>query len=126
MATTVPSRGVSGYLFGLIFLALALWAVREIRIGPVSTKMGTLMEPAVNSKIIKEYGNLEHRKRYTGIEGLDMGLQFLVVAFLPGVLDLDLGVKLQQAYFLLSFFPIIAVLCVEAGRARNKWSLLYL
>ena len=123
---TVPSRGTSGYLFGLTFIALAAWATRELRTGPVSNSMGELMEPAVNSKFIKEYGNLELRRTYTGIEGVDMGLQFLVVAFLPGVLDLDLGAKLQQAYFLLSFFPIISILCVEAGRARNKWSFVYL
>ena len=124
MAT--PSRGLSGFVFAIIFIALSGVALREIRLSHVSTKVGELLEPAVNSVFIKEYGNIELRKTYTGITGLDFGLQFLVVSFLPGVLDLDLGQKLQQAHFLLSFFPFIAILSVEAGRIRNKWSLLYL
>jgi hypothetical protein len=123
---TIPSRGFSGVMFGLVFLALAGLGLREMRLSHVSPKVGELMETAINSPYIQEYGNIELRRHYTGIAGVDLGLQFLVVAFLPGVLNIDLGVKLQQAHFLISFFPIIAIICVEAGRARNKWSLLYL
>jgi hypothetical protein len=124
--TTIKSRGASGIFFASIFVALASIAFYAIRVSHVSTKVGELMEIAINSPFIKEYGNLELRREYTGIAGLDFGLSFLVVAFLPGVLDLDLGNKLQQAHFLISFFPIVAILSVEAGRPRNKWSLLYL
>ena len=123
---TVPSRGASGFVFAIIFLALSGIALREIRLSHVSTKVGEMMETMVNSVYLKEYGNIELRKEYTGIAGLDFGLQFLVVSFLPGVMDIDRGVKLQQAHFLLSFFPFIAILSVEAGRLRNKYSLLYL
>lgn len=123
---TIPSRGSSGVLFGLVFLALAGLALREMRLSHVSPKVGELMETAINQLFIKEFGNIELRRHYTGIASVDLGLQYLVVAFLPGVLDIDLGVKLQQAHFLISFFPVIAIICVEAGRTRNKWSLLYL
>jgi hypothetical protein len=124
--TTIKSRGATGVIFASIFFALTSFAFYAIRLSHVSMKVGELMEIAINSPFIKEYGNLELRKHYTGIGGLDFGLSFLVTAFLPGVLDIDRGSKLQQAHFLVSFFPIIAILCVEAGRARNKWSLLYL
>jgi hypothetical protein len=121
-----PPRGASGVTFASIFVLLSAWAVREMRLGPVNDKVGELILPAVNSRFIKEYDNTELRHSYTGIEAIDFGLRFLVVAFLPGALGIDQGQKLQQAHFLLSFFPIIAIYSVEAGRKRNARSLIYL
>ncbi|KIW06014.1 uncharacterized protein PV09_03195 [Verruconis gallopava] len=119
------SRGASSALFACVFVLLSAWAVRELRIGPVGKKAGELLEPVVNSKIIEEYGNTELRYDYTGIAGVDFILRFLVVVFLPGALGIDQGIKLQAVYFLLSFFPVVAIMSIEAGRLRNKWSLIY-
>jgi hypothetical protein len=120
------SRGASGVIFASIFIALSAWAVREMRVGPIGMKVSEMFEPAVNSKFIKEYDNMEVRTQYTGIEAVDFGLQFLVVAFSPGAFGWDQGQMLQSAHFLLSFFPIVAILSVEAGRRRNKKTLIYL
>lgn len=110
-----------------MFVLLAALAVREMRIGPVCSKVGEMFEPAVSANYIQAYDNIKLRKRYTGIEPVDYGLRFLVVAFLPGATGVpDPGQKLQQAYFLLSFFPVVAIMSVEAGRRVNYRTLLYL
>jgi len=119
MSQTPVSRGSHGVVFGTIFIALSLWAVREMRLGPVTQEVGRLMLPAVDSGHVKEYTNLELRTHYTGVSGIDYGIRFLVVAFLPGALGIDKGIMLQQAYFLASFFSLISIYCVEAGRSGN-------
>ncbi|KAI7208543.1 hypothetical protein KC333_g9100 [Hortaea werneckii] len=116
----------SRYAFASIFVLLAALAVREMRIGPVCSKVGEMFEPAVSANYIQAYDNIKLRKRYTGIEPVDYGLRFLVVAFLPGATGVpDPGQKLQQAYFLLSFFPVVAIMSVEAGRRVNYRTLIY-
>jgi hypothetical protein len=60
------------------------------------------------------------RRNYTGVHAIDMGLSFLVAAFLPGAAGWDRNFQLLQAYFLFSFFSLIAVWSVEACRTRNK------
>ncbi|KAI7717532.1 hypothetical protein KC353_g4500 [Hortaea werneckii] len=119
-------NSTSRYAFASIFVLLAALAVREMRIGPVSSKVGEMFEPAVSANYIQAYDNIQLRKRYTGIEPVDYGLRFLVVAFLPGATGVpDPGQKLQQAYFLLSFFPVVAIMSVEAGRRVNHRTLIY-
>ncbi|KAF2644487.1 hypothetical protein P280DRAFT_374743, partial [Massarina eburnea CBS 473.64] len=61
---------------------------------------------------------------YTGIDGMDTFLQTLVTCFLPGVVGMDKGFQVLQMYFLVEFFPIITIFCVESGRAGNRWSLI--
>lgn len=59
------------------------------------------------------------RRSYTGIAAVDTGLSFLVAAFLPGASGLNKAFQLQQAHFLFSFMPVLAILSVEASRERN-------
>ncbi|KAI7278161.1 hypothetical protein KC345_g6137 [Hortaea werneckii] len=116
----------SHYAFASIFVLLAALAVREMRIGPVCSKVGEMFEPAVSANYIEAYDNIQLRKRYTGLEPIDYALRFLVVAFLPGATGVpDPGQKVQQAYFLLSFFPVAAIMSVEAGRRANYRTVIY-
>ncbi|PVH78698.1 hypothetical protein DL98DRAFT_421668 [Cadophora sp. DSE1049] len=62
------------------------------------------------------------RTKYTGIASLDYGLGFLVAAFLPGASGWDLNAQVQQIYFFVSFFPIVSIWSVEAGRKGNASS----
>ena len=56
---------------------------------------------------------------YTGIAGVDYFLRFLVLAFISGPAGWDEGIRLQQIYFLLSFFSVISIWNLEACRERN-------
>ncbi|KAI0179249.1 hypothetical protein GGR52DRAFT_535478 [Hypoxylon sp. FL1284] len=63
--------------------------------------------------------------RYTGIGVVDGLAQFLVTAFLSGTARWDVGVHLQQSYFLVgNWFPVVCVWMVEACRRRNAGRLI--
>ena len=123
MADTIRSRNGFGILMAIFFVALSALAAREMRAGPVSTRVGEQMQEVVDSAKFAEYDNLPIRTHYTGIAGVDYGLRFLVTAFLPGAAGWDKGIWIQQLYFLISFFPIIGIYSVEAGRKRNSLAL---
>lgn len=109
------SRGWTGRFVALFFLSLSALAAKEMRLGQVSAAITKPMEVVVNSLNFPDNkGRL--RESYTGIAQLDFGLRFLVAAFLPGVAGWDKNFQIQQIYFLVSFFSIISIWSVEAGR----------
>ena len=122
MAKKSYSRGWPGRFAALFFLSLSILAAKEMRLGEVASALSEPMEAVVNSLTFPD--NKYHlRENYTGIAPLDFGLRFLVAAFLPGVAGWDKGFQIQQIYFLVSFFSIIAIWSVEAGRKRNARAL---
>jgi hypothetical protein len=66
------------------------------------------------------------RRRYTGNKYIDIAASFFVAVFTHGAAGWTKGIKLQQAYFLLQFTPVIATWSVESARKRNAWSLIAL
>jgi hypothetical protein len=61
-------------------------------------------------------------KDFTGLKFLDEGLSFLVTAFLSGAAGWDEAFYWQQFHFLFQITPMIAIMNVEACRARNQGS----
>ena len=122
MTTKPLSRGWPGRFAALFFLSLSMLALKEMRLGKTASAVSEPMETVVKTLTFPDN---KHRLRetYTGIGPLDFGLRFLVAAFLPGVAGWDKGFQIQQIYFFASFFPIIAILSVEAGRKRNALAL---
>ena len=116
------SRGWLGYPVALFFLSLSLLAVKEMRLSTASFAVQEPMEAAVTSLSFPDRKQ-RLRESYTGIVGLDFGLRYLVLAFLPGVAGWDKGFQIQQIYFLVSFFTILSIWSVEAGRRRNSIAL---
>ena len=126
MALTAQSRGLPGFLAALFFLTLSVLALKEMRLSTTASAVSAPLEGVVNS-LTFSHTKYRLREKYTGIEPLDLGLRYLVAAFLPGVAGWDKGFQIQQIYFLVSFFPIIAIMSVEAGRKRSdgSWTSLY-
>lgn len=122
MAKISYSRGWSGRLAALFFLSLSLLAAKEMRLSGAASAVSGPMEAVVTSLNFPD-NEYRLRENYTGIAPLDFGLRFLVAAFLPGVAGWDKGFQIQQIYFLVSFFTIIAIWSVEAGRKRNSLAL---
>lgn len=91
--------------------------------GETSMGLSKPLEEVVNTLVFPG-SDVRLRTVYTGISTIDYGLRFLVAAFLPGAAGWDKNSQIQQIYFLLSFFPIIALWSVEAGRTRNAGSLI--
>lgn len=50
----------------------------------------------------------------------------LVTAFLAGTAGWDIGVKAQQAYFLMNWFAVVVMWAVESSRTRNAGRLVSL
>lgn len=113
----MPYRGLLGPrpLTALFLLSLSVLALKEMRLGTAAFATHAPIEAVVNSLQFPDNG---HRlnSRFTGISSIDFGLRYLVAAFLPGVAGWDKGFQLQQIYFLISFFTIISIWSVEAGR----------
>jgi len=111
-------------LFGKVaaatFIALSLLATYEMRITPSAPGWGEKLVDIVGTKGFSERPELLLRSRYTGIASVDYGLQFLVAAFLPGAAGFVKDFQVLQAYFLVSFFSIISIYSVEAGRRGNR------
>ena len=122
MADKPYSRGWTGRFVALFFLLLPLLAVKEMRLSKSASAVSEAVEVVVNSLKFPD-NNYRLRENYTGIAPLDSGLRFLVVAFLPGVAGWDKGFQIQQIYFLFSFFPIISIWSIEAGRKRSSLAL---
>ena len=122
MAENSYSRGWPGRITALFIFSLSILAAWEMRLGSTASVSSELMENVINSSTFPDNG-FRLRERYTGIQSLDTGLRVLVAAFLPGVAGWDRGVQIQQIYFLVSFFPIISIWSVEAGRKRNARAL---
>jgi len=116
------SRGWPGRFAALYFLSLSILAAKDMRLSEVALAVSEPMEAVVNSLTFPD-NKYRLQEYYTGIAPLDFGLRFLVAAFLPGVAGWDKGFQIQQIYFLVSFFSIIAIWSVEAGRKRNALAL---
>ena len=122
MASTTQSRGPTGLFAALLFIVLSVLALKEMRLSRTASSVSAPMEAVVNSLAFPQTKQ-RLREKYTSIEPFDIGLRYLVTAFLPGVAGWDKEFQIQQIYFLVSFFAIIAIMSVEAGRKRNAGSL---
>jgi hypothetical protein len=122
MAKNAYLRGWPGRFAAIFFLSLSILAAKEMRLSEAASAISEPNEAVVNSLAFPD-NKYRLQKTYVGIAPLDFGLRFLVVAFLPGVAGWDRGFQIQQMYFLVSFFPIIAIWSVEAGRKRNVLAL---
>ncbi|KAF2488538.1 hypothetical protein BU16DRAFT_545529 [Lophium mytilinum] len=132
-ATTSNIRGWSGYTAALFFVSLSALAVKLMHLSDAAAALAELpFQDVVHSLTFPNKHRL--REHYTGIEPLDVGLRFLVAAFLPGAAGWDLGCQIQQIYFIVSCLALVAIWAVEAGRVGNSravtsftsvWPLLY-
>ena len=118
---------VSAFVATLLVL-LSLLATWEIRVVPEKVGLSEAMQAIQSSGgFFETTGNqVPLRSRYTGIEAIDVGLGFLVSAFLPAAAGWDRGHQLFQCYFLVSFYAIVSIWSVEAGRSKNKGVLISL
>ena len=129
-APTANTRRPSwvGALVATLLVLLSLLATWEIRVVPEKVGLSEAMQAIQSSGgFFETTGNqVPLRSRYTGIEAIDVGLGFLVSAFLPAAAGWDRGHQLFQGYFLASFYAIVSVWSVEAGRVKNKGALISL
>jgi hypothetical protein len=114
-----PPRGWPRHLFTLFFFSLSLLALYSMRLSPAASSVSLPFETAGRTPRFPR-PDFPLRESYTGIPAFDLGLRFLVTAFLPGVAGWDPEFRVQQIYFLVSFFSVIAIWSVEAGRERSK------
>lgn len=114
------SRGWYGRVASATLFGLSILATYEMRYTPASPGFSEHFVTIVDTKKYPERLELAIRSHYTGIANLDYGLRFLVAAFLPGAAGFVREFQVLQAYFLVSFFPIISIYAVEAGRRGNK------
>ncbi|KAK0104927.1 hypothetical protein ONS95_005190 [Cadophora gregata] len=126
MAEKSFSRGWKGHAATSFFIAMSLIALKEMRLSDVALSVSKPMEDVVTTRKFPNNDQLL-RTKYTGIASLDYGLGFLVAAFLPGASGWDMNAYVQQIYFLVSFFSIISISSIEAGRKGNassfiKWT----
>lgn len=119
-------RGLRGWVASAFFLVVSAYYFYDMRLFPNSVNFSNNFEAIVNAKQYPEVPNLSIRQDFTGIEGLDRGLVYLVTAFLPGAAGFNPVYQIQQAYFLISFFPLISIYTVEAGRRGMKYAWIYL
>lgn len=121
---TDTQRVVSGFtkvLTTATFLLIGVYATYEMRIRTALTGFDERMKLSVDSLRYPENPNILIHTTYTGITTLDYGLRFLVTAFLPGGTGFhDPAALVLSAYFLISFFTLLAIYNIEAGRSGAK------
>ena len=123
MADKFYSRGWKGYVATGFFITMSLIALKEMRLSDVAMSVSKPMEDVTTTLKFPDHDQTL-RTKYTGIASVDYGLGFLVAAFLPGASGWNLNAFVQQIYFLASFFPIISISSIEAGRKGNASSLI--
>ena len=123
MADNLYSRGWKGYAATGFFITMSLIALKEMRLSDVAMSVSKPMEDVTTTLKFPDHDQTL-RTKYTGIPSLDYGLGFLVAAFLPGASGWNSNALVQQIYFLVSFFPIISISSVEAGRKGNASSVI--
>ncbi|KAI0892223.1 hypothetical protein F4806DRAFT_479875 [Annulohypoxylon nitens] len=104
-------------LFFLAFSSLAALFTYLMRVDTV------LNEVPLNFSTVVETATLGNGTplitHYTGIKVIDELAKMLVTAFLTGTAGWDIGVKAQQAYFLMNWFAVVVMWAVESSRTRN-------
>ncbi|KAL2066914.1 hypothetical protein VTL71DRAFT_1338 [Oculimacula yallundae] len=121
MAGDSISRGWKSKFATILFISLSAIAVKEMG----GTILSTNDEMTSLVTALKFPGHDQTlQETYTGLSSVDHGLRTLVAAFLPGVAGWDTNTQVQQIYFFASFFPIISIWSVEAGRRGNASSFL--
>lgn len=105
------------------FLIVSAYCLYEMRVRTQTVLFSQRLQDVVQAGRYPEAPDIPIRKEYTGIVGLDLGIAFLVTAFLPSGAGFKPEYQILQAYFLISFFPFIPILTVEAGRRgiKNTW-----
>ncbi|KAI1408441.1 hypothetical protein F5Y13DRAFT_172453 [Hypoxylon sp. FL1857] len=122
-APVIPSsRRPLNALFLLAFLGLAALFAWLMRVETVLNDVPANFQSVVESAAFENGTPLE--SRYTGVKAIDEAVKFLVAAFLAGSAGWDVGVKAQQAYFLMNWFAVVCAWSVEASRRRNAGRLI--
>ncbi|ETN46470.1 uncharacterized protein HMPREF1541_00655 [Cyphellophora europaea CBS 101466] len=121
MAT--PTSSGLRWSLTIVYCGLSAVALYYIRLGPTSTAVGKHFEK-IYEGAEKPFPGRDTvlRRHYTGIKACDEFASMLVAAFLNGPAGWVEGIRLQQAYFLLSFTAVLAAMSVESARKRNTWA----
>ena len=111
--------GTTKVLVTTISVAIAAYAFYAMRVQTAS--LDERLKAVVDGLHYAEDPSILIHTTYVGIPAIDYGLRFLVTAFLPGVTGFhDPAAMVLSAYFLVSFFSLITVYTVEAGREGAK------
>lgn len=112
----IIDRGWLRPLLTTAFPLLSAIALFEIMIHPQMYGLQERLNVIVSTTRYPEHSEVVVRSHYTGIVSLDYGLRTLVLAFLPGAAPFNEQQQVQMAYFFFSFFPLLAIMNVEATR----------
>lgn len=121
-------RSLPRWIWYLSYLILSSVGLYYLRLGTASKETGRYMEAIMTGRGEPRYPrqDIDIRKHYTGITGLDAFLEVLVTAFLARRLGTHHFIQLQQSYFLVSWYSVLTVWSVESVRMRNGWSVIVL
>lgn len=115
MATPTSSRGWISAFATIFFISLSVLAVKEMHLSKPAVAVREPIQAIISSLYFPDQGT-SLRETYTGIPYLDLVFRNIVAAFLPGVAGWDSSFQIQQIYFLFSFFPVVTIMAIEAGR----------
>ncbi|KAI1087365.1 hypothetical protein F5B19DRAFT_475936 [Rostrohypoxylon terebratum] len=105
-------------LFLLAFSSSAALFTYLMRVDTVANNIPSNFQAVIETATLENGTPLV--TQYTGITVVDELAKILVTAFLAGTAGWDVGVKAQQAYFLLNWFPVVVIWAVESSRTRNS------
>ncbi|KAI8960994.1 hypothetical protein F5Y11DRAFT_328080 [Daldinia sp. FL1419] len=118
-AAPPPTQRPLNGLFVLAFAGLTAVCAYLMRIETVAEGVPVNFHTVLDTGVFANGTPVE--TEYTGIRAVDEVAKFLVIAFLEGTANWDVGVHAQQTYFLLQWFAVVCVWAVEASRRRNAW-----
>lgn len=122
-----PTSPAQRWIFTFIYLVFAAVATYYLHLSRAPKTVNIYLEDVFNGGDWQFPGQKTIlRRRYTGIAYIDFVASFLVAVFTHGAAGWTKGIKLQQAYFLLQFTPVIATWSIESARKRNARSLIAL
>jgi hypothetical protein len=121
MAATASfsTRNWSMTIFYIILIAAATYLMRIYSNTHLS--VGDYMENTVSKGAFPN--GIPLSSKFTGIQGLDFAMGFLIVAFIDGSAGWDPAIQLQQIHFLFSYFAVISIMEIEACRRRSGWTI---
>ncbi|KAI1104774.1 hypothetical protein F4804DRAFT_351748 [Jackrogersella minutella] len=114
---TPSTRRPLNTLFLLLFLATSAVFTWLMRVDTVRNDVPTGFQSVMETSALDNGVPLV--ASYTGVRAVDEISKLLVAAFIAGTAGWDAGVHEQQAYFLMNWFPVVCVCCVEGARTRN-------